>query len=766
MADQESVRFLRKPDTGAAQPASVLMNQNEFQLGLTPASFSSSFAASFASPAAWTDVTPHSHLVQFYEDDDFLIDSLTRWFADGLSAGDTCIYVGTEAHRVSLEKHLSSRGLDLDKLSKDGRFICRDASQVLSTFMVEEWPDEALFIRAIETVLRRVTKSREVRVFGEMVALLWADGRRQAAVRLEELWNSFMKTHAISLSCAYPLHSFGSESDAALFLKVCAQHTPVLPAESYAALTTDAERMRAISMLQQKARMLETEKSVRKEAETSLQLHQKELSDFIQNALEGIHQVGADGKIRWANPAQLRLLGYSASECVGREFVEFFTDRKRFDEFWDRLMRGEVICDFPAALRSKDGSIKHVLIHSSGYWEGNRFLYTRCFIRDVTERVELERELKVRLAELAQADQRKNEFLAMLGHELRNPLSAVLDAIATAQLDHTRRDRALSIARRQTDQLAGLVDDLLDVGRITQGRIVLKKQPIQVGSLVKQAVEEAQCLVDPGQHLLSVMVSSGAEDVMIDADPARMRQVITNLIHNAAKFTPVGGRIDVLADRTDSEVVFRVRDSGIGMSRELLPRVFDLFTQAERPLHRSHGGLGIGLTLVKRLVEMHDGQVYAHSAGLGMGSEFEVHLMVAPNSRLQVTAAANKTQAQGQLRVVIVEDNHDAAEALTMLLELFGHRATVVSNGLEAIDAVRNGTFDIGLVDIGLPGIDGYEVARRIRMIPNAKTMTLVALTGYGQEADKQRALSAGFDEHLTKPVKIERLQALLSRSR
>src|SRR5579862_6174500 len=226
------------------------MNPNESDLGLSPTSFASSFAASFASPAAWTDVTPHSHLVQFYENDGFLIDSLTRWFADGLSAGDSCVFVGSEAHRASLDQQLSARGVDLDKLCNEGRFVCCDAAQTLSTFMVEEWPDEALFTRAIESVLRRVTKSREVRVFGEMVALLWADGKRQAAVRLEELWNSFMKTHAISLSCAYPLYSFGSESDAALFLKVCAQHTPVLPAESYGALTTDAERMRAISLLQ------------------------------------------------------------------------------------------------------------------------------------------------------------------------------------------------------------------------------------------------------------------------------------------------------------------------------------------------------------------------------------------------------------------------------------------------------------------------------------------------------------------------------------
>jgi signal transduction histidine kinase len=607
-------------------------------------------ASSFASPASWTDVNPHSHLVQFYENDRFLIDALTRWFADGLSGVDSCVFVGTESHRVSLQEKLADRGFELDGLRTARRFVCLDAAQVLSTFMVDEWPNEGLFTRAIEGVLGRVPKSHDLRVFGEMVAVLWADGRRQAAVRLEEMWNSYMRTHALSLCCAYPLQSFGSDADASLFLKVCAQHTQVLPAESYTALSTEAERLRAISLLQHKASVLETEKAGRKEAEQSL--------------------------------------------------------------------------------------------------------------------VELEQILKIRLAELAQADQRRNEFLAMLGHELRNPLSAVLDAIATAQLDQTRRDRALTIARRQTDQLAGLVDDLLDVGRITQGRIVLKKEAIKVASILKQAVEEAQCLVEPGQHRLSVRMSSGAEDAMIEADPARMRQVIANLIHNAAKFTPASGRIDVLAERVDDEIVLRVRDSGIGISPDLLPRVFDLFTQAERPLDRSHGGLGIGLTLVKRIVEMHGGRVEAHSAGPGMGSEFEVRIPGAQESRPETTATASQRDEHGHLRIVVVEDNFDAAEALKMLLELFGHQTTVVENGLAAIDAVRHGAFDIGLVDIGLPGIDGYEVARRIRTIPNAKTMTLVALTGYGQETDKQRALSAGFDEHLTKPVKIERLQAVLNRPR
>jgi PAS domain S-box-containing protein len=507
----------------------------------------------------------------------------------------------------------------------------------------------------------------------------------------------------------------------------------------------------------------ENEKAVRK---ASAQLHQKELTDFIEHAVEGLQQVGADGKILWANPAQLKLLGYAAHEYIGHQLADFYIDRERFDELWSRIVRGENVYDFQAALRCKTGSIKHVLIHSIGIWDGGKLLHLRCFIRDVTERIELERELKIRLAELTQADQRKNEFLAMLGHELRNPLSAVLDAIATAQLDQTRRDRALTIARRQTDQLAGLVDDLLDVGRITQGKIVLKKEAIKVGSVVKQVAEEAKCLVEPGQHQLSVRMPPNAEQALIEADPARMRQVLANLIHNAAKFTPSGGRIDVLAERDDNQVVLRVRDSGIGIARELLPRVFDLFTQAERPLDRSHGGLGIGLTLVKRLVELHDGRVQAHSAGPGMGSEFEVRVPALADSRPQASATVSQAEDHPHLRIVVVEDNYDAAEALKMLLELFGHQPTVVENGFAAIDAVRHGAFDIGLVDIGLPGIDGYEVARRIRTIPNAKTMTLVALTGYGQETDKQRALSAGFDEHLTKPVKIERLQAVLNRPR
>jgi len=734
------------------------MSCENFQVGVND--------ASLLTPTAWADVRPHSHLVQFYEKDGFLVDSLARWFTDGLRVGDVCVFVGTEAHRIGLEKHLKRSGFDIETTRARGLYVCLDATRALADFMIDEWPNEALFVRRFEGVLATASKQGNVRAFGEMVAVLWQQGNQNAAIRLEEIWNAFMETHALSLCCAYPINSFGTDADASLFMKVCAQHTPVLPAESYSALATRAERLRAVSVLQHKAKALEVEKAGRKEAEAALQDRQKELSDFFENAVEGLHQLGPGAKILWANPAQLKLLGYTADEYISHRLREFYVDGSRFDEFWDRLMRRELIYDFNAALRCKNGSIKHVLIHSSGLWEDGKFIYTRCFIRDVTERVELENQLRVRLAELAQADRRKNEFLAMLGHELRNPLSAVLDSIVTAQLDRTRRERALTIARRQTAQLAGLVDELLDVGRITRDRIELKKVTLPVGITLRQVVEEAHCLVEAGQHQLSVTVSAQAENAPIEADPARLRQVITNLIHNAAKFTPPGGRIDVMADCDDHEAVFRVRDSGVGISPDLLPHIFVLFVQAEHSLDRSHGGLGIGLTLVKRLVEMHGGRVEAKSEGVGMGSEFEVYFPLSANAPAEPIAAARKPQADKRLRVVVIDDNHDAAEALTMLLELFGHDATTFFDGPTAIEAVSKATFDLALVDIGLPEIDGYEVARRIRMLPNAKAMMLVALTGYGQDSDKQRAREAGFDEHLTKPVRIEQLQALLTRPR
>ncbi len=495
-------------------------------------------------------------------------------------------------------------------------------------------------------------------------------------------------------------------------------------------------------------------------------MHERGLSELIENTAGGLHQLGPDGTILWANPAQLHLLGYTPDEFIGHHAAEFYIPPERFGELWRPAMLHQGVDDFQALLRCRDGSGKHVIIHPIALWQGEQFLSMRCFIRDVSDLVKLEDELELRLAQIQEAELRKNEFLAMLAHELNNPLSAVLHSIATAQIDESHREHALDIARRQAEHLARIVNDLLEVGRVTQGSISLREEPVFVRSIVEQVVEETEWHLKSGQRQFTVSISPLADTVQILADPLRLRQVISNLLDNAAQFTPADGSIKVLVDSTDNQVTIRVIDSGIGIAPETLPRVFDLFMQAEHPVSSLSGGLGIGLTLVKRLIALHGGSVQARSAGLGTGCEFEVRLPALPGTAKLPLSPDTPIQPPARLHVLIVEDNDDAAEALRLLLELFGHVATVVASGPAAIDAIRNRDYNAALVDIGLPGIDGYEVARQIRGLPNSEAIFLAALTGYGQEADKRQALAAGFNEHLTKPVTLERLQAFLSRVR
>jgi signal transduction histidine kinase/CheY-like chemotaxis protein/PAS domain-containing protein len=357
----------------------------------------------------------------------------------------------------------------------------------------------------------------------------------------------------------------------------------------------------------------------------------------------------------------------------------------------------------------------------------------------------------------------KDEFLAMLGHELRNPLSAVRNAVAIASLDEVQRPRALEIARRQVDQLGRLIDDLLDIARITQGRIALRKERVNLTEIIERAVESVRTLVEERGVQLAVAHTTAA--VRVEADPARLEQVFVNLLSNAAKYTDAGGRIDVTSERQGDQVAIHVRDTGIGIAPEMLPRMWELFAQGDRTLDRAQGGLGIGLTLARRLVELHGGKIEAHSDGLGKGAEFVVRLAalpVAAEESLQI--AAPLPQPQRRARVLLVEDNPDTAETLTMFLELLGHRVRTVYDGVAALDAARSNPPDVMLVDIGLPGMDGYELARRVRRDPDLDRVILVALTGYGREEDKQQAMAAGFDYHLVKPVSPDALHGLVAR--
>jgi CheY-like chemotaxis protein len=368
--------------------------------------------------------------------------------------------------------------------------------------------------------------------------------------------------------------------------------------------------------------------------------------------------------------------------------------------------------------------------------------------------------------ELQEADKRKNEFLAMLAHELRNPLAAIRGAVHVLCLTDLGKDKiawARAIIDRQVGQLVRLVDDLLDVARITQGRIRLQLEPVDICAVVDMAKELTVPLVSARRHNLSVSCPKGL--LCVRGDAARLAQVLANLLNNAAKYTDVGGQIDLLVERDQDQVVVRVRDNGVGIPAELVDSIFDLFTQANRSLDRSQGGLGIGLTLVRHIVEMHGGSVGVTSAGANQGSEFSIRLplLQQPGQVAKVVVApAIKTATTG-LRVLVVDDNLDVADSLAIMLRQRGHQVSLAHDGPAALEAAKTFLPQAVLLDIGLPGIDGYEVARRMRAMPELKGVFLVAITGYGQPEARQTANQAGFNVHLVKPVDPRTLHQLMA---
>ncbi|HJX30102.1 MAG TPA: ATP-binding protein [Thermoanaerobaculia bacterium] len=363
--------------------------------------------------------------------------------------------------------------------------------------------------------------------------------------------------------------------------------------------------------------------------------------------------------------------------------------------------------------------------------------------------------------QLLEEDRRKDDFLAMLAHELRNPLAPIVNATEMLRIrgdDPGVRHRAVEIVGRQSRHMARLLEDLLDVSRIRHGKIQLRREPVEVRDLVRRVVDAARTL---GGHEIETVLP--ADPIWLNADPARLEQVLANLLHNAVKFTPAPGRIVVRVELRDAEVVLRVRDEGAGIPPDLAARIFDPFVQEDRSLARSQGGLGIGLTLVRSLVGLHGGEVEAHSEGPGHGSELVVRLPWQPGVRpADGLAAPPPGEPERRRKVLVVEDNPDAAEALAEILRLWGYESHVAGDGPAGLELALQVRPRILLLDIGLPGMDGYELARRLRCLPGLQNARYIALTGYGQESDRQRSREAGFDYHLTKPVAPQTLREVL----
>jgi PAS domain S-box-containing protein len=511
----------------------------------------------------------------------------------------------------------------------------------------------------------------------------------------------------------------------------------------------------------------------RKQAESELRDAEERMRSVVNHVVDGIITIDERGNIESYNPAAQKLFGYERADVLGRNVKMLMPDpyHSEHDGYISNYVRSghariigigrEVIG------KRKNGSVFPMELAVSEFHIRQRRYFTG-IVRDITERKRLQEELQQRVHDLADADRQKNEFLAMLSHELRNPIAPMRNALylikamgGAASGDMTELQQMME---RQMQQLVRLVDDLLDVSRIIRGKIDLRKERIDLLQAVLRASETAKPVIDANGHVLDISLPEGP--LWARGDLVRLAQIIANLLTNAAKYTHRPSRIELEVRREGAEACITVRDRGEGIAQELLPRIFDLFVQGNHALARSQGGLGIGLTLVKRLVEMHEGTVQVRSEGKGKGSEFSIRLptfveaAVMPGGERRAALACGPSR-----RVLIVDDNVDAADSIGKLLRLFGHDVRCVYDGPSALAAAKDYQPQVVVLDIGLPEMDGYEVAKRMRAISQLHKTRIVAVTGYGQDEDRRRSRDAGFDQHLTKPVDPDVLQLFVAES-
>ena len=500
----------------------------------------------------------------------------------------------------------------------------------------------------------------------------------------------------------------------------------------------------------------------RRRHEETLRESEQRFRLLVESVKEyAIFMLDTEGRVASWNLGAERIIGYTAAEIIGQHFSCFYPA--------EAAARRAAQRDLEAAIAhgSFETNGRRVRKDGSRFWanavitaihdlEGKLRGFAK-IIRDLTERKQFE--------ELEESRQRTQEFLAMLSHELRNPLAPLktsVEILRIRKLTDPAVQRARDVIERQVQHLTRLIDDLLDASRITSGRIRLSNEVLELETVIGRAVEAARPLIDTkGQSLEIKPLESPA---WVRGDLTRLTQVFVNLLNNAAKYTPDGGHIEIEFAASDDNATIHVRDNGIGIAAELLPRVFDLFTQGHRTLDRADGGLGVGLALVHRIVSLHGGTVKAFSEGIGRGSEFVVALPISPKETPMnvVSRCEPAGQQPRRRRLMVIDDNKDAAESMSMLLELWGHEVVCAYDGRTALEAAAKYHPDAVFLDIGLPGMDGYEIAERLRERPESARAVLIAITGYGQDEDRRRSRDAGIHHHLVKPVAPETLHNLL----
>jgi signal transduction histidine kinase/ActR/RegA family two-component response regulator len=612
----------------------------------------------YAPRSDWTEMSDTEHFVQFYEADDFLLNSLSGFIGSALNSGDAALVVATPQHRDGLDELLQANGVDTHGAIKAGRYVSLDAADTLSKFMVDGVPEPTRFNAVLGSVIASVTDGRSrVRAFGEMVALLWAEGNHTAAIRLEQLWSNLQNVHSFSLFCAYPMNGFGGQKFAESHGGVCSVHTRVIPAESYAGLDDRDARLRAIARLQQKATSLEAEITERQQVEERLRL-----------------------------------------ALVGEQMAR---------------------------------------------------------------------------AEAETANRMKDEFLATVSHELRTPLNAIIGwshLIRSGSLDAATVKRAVETIDRNAKSQAQLIEDILDVSRMITGKLRLNNEPVDLSAVINASIDSVQLALDSKDIELEVTLEPSARHTLGDA--SRLQQIIWNLLANAIKFTPSGGRIEVKVERAESNARIRVSDSGQGISLVFLPFIFDRFRQADGTTTRAHGGLGLGLAIVRHLVELHGGTIQAESAGEGKGATFTIKLPLAPypqrKAGKKVTASLQPKKdseftslpALDHVRVLLVDDDPDTLQILSVILGESKAQVQTAASVSEAMEALEWYQPDVLVSDLAMPGEDGYSFIAKVRTLDaaNGKQTPAVALTSYVRVEDRTRALAAGFNMFVPKPVQPNEL--------